>query len=122
MASLYDQIGAEFIGRAIAEFYRRAFTDGVIGHFFMRSDLAEITRQQTAFATALLGGPRHYRGKPLQKAHAPFIIKAPHFGRRQMLMAEVLEDLGLKKELRDAWLKLEEQLRPLVVNSTSPPI
>lgn len=114
--SLFEQIGADFVASAIAEFYKRAFRDGIIGHFFMNSDLEKITAEQTAFATALLGGPRGYRGKPLQLAHRPFIIKPPHFGRRQVLMAEVLTDLGLQDELAAAWLKLEDQLRPLVIN------
>jgi hemoglobin len=115
-ASLYDQISGEFVAKAIAEFYRRAFKDGIIGHFFVNSDLAEITRLQTDFASALLGGPRRYRGKPLAIAHRPFIIKRPHFGRRQVLMAEVLDDFGLDPKLRDAWLTLEDQLRPLIIN------
>ncbi len=113
--SLYQRLGDETIRRAIAEFYRRAFTDGIIGHFFFQKDLADITAKQTAFAIAMLGGPRGYRGKPLEAVHRPLPIRAPHFGRRQQLMKEVLAEQGVAPELRDAWLALEESLRPLIL-------
>ena len=72
--------------------YERAFADMIIGHFFFGKDQAHITRQQTAFATSMLGGPAAYRGAPLVAAHRPFAISAPHFQRRQMLMREVLAE------------------------------
>ncbi|MCX6124147.1 MAG: hypothetical protein NTV34_05280, partial [Proteobacteria bacterium] len=55
--SLYDLIGPVFIANAVAEFYRRAFQDVMIGHFFFQSDIQHLTDQQIVFATALLGGP-----------------------------------------------------------------
>jgi truncated hemoglobin YjbI len=79
-----------------------------------------ITRHQIAFATAMLGGPRGYRGRPLETVHHALAIRAPHFGRRQMLMREVLDEMGLAPELRDAWLAREEQLRPLIMRPGSP--
>ncbi len=115
MASLYERIGAELIRQAITEFYRRAETDGIIGHFFFQKDLDDIIRKQIAFATAMLGGARLYKGKSLGAAHADLDLRGPHFGRRQVLMGEVLTESGLSAELRDAWLELEEKLRPLIV-------
>jgi truncated hemoglobin YjbI len=112
--SLYDRIGEDFIRRAITEFYRRAETDGIIGHFFFGKDLPHIIAQQIDFASNMLGGPKVYRGKPLRAAHAQLRIGLPHFGRRQMLMAEVLKELALDAELAKAWLDLEEQLKPLI--------
>jgi len=113
--SLYSAIGAAFIEAAITEFYRRAFVDGIIGHFFVGKDQAAITAQQIDFATALLGGPKNYRGRPLASVHAELQIRPPHFGRRQVLMREVLLEKGLATELCDAWLALEESLRPLIL-------
>lgn len=118
--TLYDKIGADTIVRAITTFYERAFTDMIIGHFFFEKDRADITAKQIAFATAMLGGPRNYRGKPLGLAHNDLDIRPPHFGRRQVLMAEVLDELGLAPELRDAWLELEESLRPLILRPLPP--
>lgn len=114
---LYDQIGHAFIAKAVAEFYKRAFQDVLIGHFFFNSDIHHITEQQIHFVSAMLGGPANYSGKPLKAAHKPFKIRPVHFNRRQVLMREVLVDLGLDPSLRDAWLSVEEQFRPVIVNS-----
>ena len=113
---LYDQIGHAFIAKAVAEFYRRAFADVMIGHFFFNSDLQHITSQQITFVSAMLGGPAKYQGKPLKAAHKPFLIRPVHFNRRQVLMREVLNDLELEPKLRDAWLAIEEQFRAVIVN------
>lgn len=113
--SLYERIGDGLIRRSLTEFYVRAFEDGIIGHFFFGKDRLHITTQQIDFAIAMLGGPKNYRGKPLVVAHRDMKFRRPHFSRRQMLMREVLEELGLELELIDAWLELEEALRPLIV-------
>lgn len=116
-SGLYDQIGHAFITKAVAEFYKRAFADVMIGHFFFNSDIHHITEQQIAFVTAMLGGPANYQGKPLKLAHKPFQIRLVHFNRRQVLMREVLDDLQLKPELRDAWLAVEDQFRQVIINA-----
>jgi hemoglobin len=113
--NLFQLIGPEFIANAVAEFYRRAFEDVMIGHFFFNSDINHITAQQITFATALLGGPSLYRGKPLKAAHSALHIRPAHFARRQVLMAEVLADLRLDKTLAQGWLSLELQLKPLIL-------
>ena len=114
MLSLYERIGPEVIRRSLTLFYERAFADGIIGHFFFGKDRLHITEMQIEFATAMLGGPRHYRGRPLAAAHAQLDIRRPHFMRRQTLLREVLDEVGVAPELRDAWLGLEEALRPVV--------
>lgn len=114
---LYDQIGHAFIAKAVAEFYKRAFVDVLIGHFFFNSDIQHITDQQIKFVSAMLGGPANYNGKPLKAAHKPFKIRPVHFNRRQVLMREVLVDLGLESSLREAWLSTEEQFRQVIVNA-----
>ena len=112
---LYDLIGPALVERAVTEFYRRAFQDPMIGHFFFHSNIEHITAQQIDFATALLGGPQRYRGKPLKMAHKPFTIRVPHFMRRQVLMREVLTDVGVTESLRAQWLALEESFRPVIL-------
>ena len=114
--NLYEQIGESFIRRAIEEFYVRAFVDPMICHFFIGRDRAALTAMQQDFAIAMLGGPKNYKGMPLKDAHLPFTIKPPHFGRRQIIMAEVLRDLGLDPDLAKKWLEMEEALRSVIVN------
>ena len=116
-SNLYDRIGETFIRQALTIFYERAFTDGIIGHFFFGKDRQHITDQQIDFATAMLGGPRRYRGKPLAVAHAKLAIRPPHFRRRQVLLAEVLTELELAEDLKKAWLALEENLLQAVIKN-----
>lgn len=115
--TLYEQIGDALIKQAITIFYERAFDDGVLAHFFFGKDRAHITQQQIDFASSMLGGPYRYRGKPLGAAHKPLVIRGPHFARRQVLMREVLDELGVASELADEWMQREENLRSLIVNS-----
>jgi truncated hemoglobin YjbI len=117
MASLFERIGQEFIERAITEFYERAFDDVMIGHFFFGKDKATITRNQIDFTATFLGSNSHkYKGKPLRSAHTQLPIRPVHFNRRHVLMAEVIDDCGLAADLRDSWLALENQLRPLIID------
>ncbi len=115
--SLYERIGYEFIEKAITEFYHRAFADGMIGHFFFKKNQAELTAKQILFASSMLGAKdRKYTGKPLKPAHEDLLIRPVHFNRRQVLMGEVLDDLGLEPILKSAWLDLENQLRSIIVS------
>jgi hemoglobin len=111
----YEQIGEDFIRKAIDEFYRRAFTDMIIGHFFFGKNHDELAAHQIDFTIAALGGPRRYAGRSISEAHGAHDIRRPHFDRRRMILREVLDELGLKPYLRDAWLAQEEAFRPLIV-------
>ncbi len=113
--SLYTDIGSETVSAVITEFYHRAFQDPMIGHFFFGHDRGHITRMQIDFASNMLGGPKVYRGKSLQEAHGALPLRPPHFARRQVLMREVLEEFGVREDLREAWLGLEARLRPLII-------
>jgi hemoglobin len=115
--SLYSQLGEDLVTQVITEFYHRAFRDMMIGHFFIGKDQNELTAKQIAFARGMLGGPRLYQGKNLREAHAPLPIRPPHFGRRKVIMQEVLSDLSVPEHLASAWLKLEDDLRPIILNS-----
>jgi truncated hemoglobin YjbI len=123
--NLYDRIcteaGRDQIEKIIRKFYERAFSDGIIGHFFFGHDHELLVARQTAFAIALLGGPSEYRGKPLATAHSSLGIRNAHFGRRQVLMREVLEEFQISAGIIDEWLEREERLRPLVVSGATPP-
>jgi truncated hemoglobin YjbI len=115
----YERLGSERISKIIQEFYDRAFVDPIIAHFFHRSDKKELVRLQTGFASSMLGGGEGYVGRSLTEAHRPFMIRNVHFNRRQVLMAEVLGDElrgEEENEIAKAWLKLEEKLRPKIVN------
>ncbi len=115
--SLYDQLGEDLITRVITEFYERAFKDLMIGHFFLHKDQKDLTAKQIAFTRGMLGGPRLYQGKSLPSAHDSLAIRPPHFGRRSVLMRDVMADLNVPDDLAQAWLKLEEEFKPIILQS-----
>jgi len=119
--NLYDQVcqqvGQTQIEKIVRSFYERAFFDGIIGHFFFGLDHESLIAKQTAFTIALLGGPSDYKGKPLVAVHKSLGINNAHFGRRQVIMGEVLSQHKVPPDLAAAWLELEERLRPLITGS-----
>ncbi|MFK7823430.1 MAG: group 1 truncated hemoglobin [Oligoflexales bacterium] len=118
---IFDEVGEAFIKQAISEFYQHAVRDPIIGHFFFHTDIEQLIAKQCTFTAKLLGSTSHqYRGKPLIKAHSLMPLTKVHFARRQVLMGEVLRSLGLPENLSKIWLNLEEELKPLIVNSQSP--
>ncbi len=113
--TLYARIGLEKVRQAIGAFYDLAFEDPLIQHFFLHANKEHIVTAQISFATAMLGGPRAYDGKPLLRAHEPFQIRIPHFRRRQVLMRQVLDQLEILEEDKESWLSMEESLKSLVM-------
>lgn len=114
--SMYEKIGKDFIERAITEFYKRAFEDPIIGHFFFQKNREELTAKQINFACMMLGSQEHrYQGKPLRQAHQDLGIRKAHFERRQIMMRDVLQEFGLDPELMAGWLKLEDNLRGIIL-------
>jgi len=113
--NLYKRIGEDNITIVVTEFYKRAFEDRFIGHFFFNKDRVALTKSQVSFAIGMLGGPKNYIGQPLEKAHSEFSIRKAHFDRRQVILKEVMESSGLSKVDLEEWLLLEENLRRLII-------
>lgn len=121
--TLYESIGADFITRAINEFYTRAVEDPLIGHFFFKVDIDTLISKQIIFSSRLLGSKaKTSKDEPstrsLRSVHAPLKINSVHFARRQKLLENVLADLGLSEPLRTAWLNLEGQLKASIVHDS----
>ncbi len=118
-ANLYEQIGKQTIEAIVTRFYARCFTDPMIQHFFWHLDHDRLNKMQIEFVTGLLGGPANYLGRPLVKIHEALPIRTPHFLRRQQLLRESMEELGLDGTLAASWLELEERLKPLILGNDS---
>ena len=119
--SLYDQLGGfNQIHRIISKFYDKAFADPIIGHFFFGKDKSHLIHQQSHFAATMLGGKTHpYHGPAMSAAHSKLRINNAHFGRRQVLMRETLEEEGVATSISQRWLQLEEGFRSLILNQKS---
>lgn len=118
LQTLFEQIGKDNIVSIVTEFYKRAFEDGIIGHFFFNKNREELTAKQIAFTSVLLGSKSDaYHGKPLSKAHQDLAISVPHFNRRLMILSEVIDEHEIPSQLRDQWIQKEKMLLSAVITS-----
>lgn len=117
--TIFEQIGEDKIREIVRAFYDKAVTDPMIGYFFFGKDHEHLIKQQSAFTIGLLGGPTQYSGRPLASVHKPLGIRSGHFGRRQVILEEVLNEHDIKEPLRSQWLSLENQLRPIILGMGS---
>jgi hemoglobin len=103
--SLYEQLGGESALRAVIDdFVDRVFDDLMIGFFFASADKARIKQFEFQHASALLGGPAVYAGRPLRQAHAAHPIRGGHFARRMQILRQVLAAHRVPPEVQQRWI------------------
>ena len=103
--TLYEQLGGEQKLRAVIDdFVDRVFDDLMIGFFFVAADKDRIKRFELQHASALLGGPDAYGGRPLRQAHAAHPIRGGHFARRMQILRQVLAKHGVPPEVQQRWI------------------
>jgi len=113
--SLFETLGGEARLRAIIDtFIDRVFADRMIGFFFRNADRARIKEMEYQLAASFLGAGVKYSGKPLGKAHVNHPIMGGHFARRRQILKETLEAYRVPEEIKSAWLRHTDSLRPLI--------
>lgn len=114
--SIYSEIGREKLTEILTLFYNRLFEDPFVGFLFQAFDKEDLLRKQILFTGRLLGATElKYEGKGLREAHFPHPIRSAHFGRRQVILRSVLEELKIPENLISEWLAIELSLKPFVV-------
>lgn len=115
--SMFSRLGGEPALRAlIDDFVERMFDDLMIGFLFVNADKERIKRFEYQHASAFLGGPDTYTGRPLSQAHAPHPIMGGHFARRLQLLRQVFEARAVPADIREAWLAHNGALRDQVTH------
>jgi hemoglobin len=103
--SMYERMGGEPALRAVVDdFVDRMWDDIMIGFFFQAADKQRIKELEFQHASAFLGGPHRYSGRPLRRAHAAHPIMGGHFARRLQLLRQVFATHGVPEDIREAWL------------------
>jgi hemoglobin len=114
--SAYEAIGGEDGVRAVLRaLYEQLFTDPIVGFLFEGKDKTRIVEGQVAFTCGFLGGPQRYEGRPLPEIHAHLPLLAGHFDRRHFVLARTLRELGVPESVQEAWLRIDQSLRPNVL-------
>jgi len=115
MENLFDQLGGELKLRTIIDtFIDRVFADRMIGFFFRKANKDRIKEMEYQLAASFLGASVEYQGQPLDRAHARHPIMGGHFARRKQILKETLELYEVAENIKEAWLKHTEDLRPLI--------
>ena len=114
--SIYNEIGHEKLKEILTLFYNRLFEDTFVGFLFASFDKEDLLAKQILFTGKLLGATElKYEGKGLREAHFPHPIRSAHFGRRQVILRSVLEELNVPEPIISEWLALELSLKAFVV-------
>ena len=107
----------EAINQVLVEFYNRVYQDLMIGYLFTPFDREQLIEKQLEFTLSIFGKGT-YRGKGLRQAHAPLNLRPGHLRRRQVILTQVLVDLGVPEEFRNHWLQSEAKVLNQILSST----
>ncbi|MDT8861204.1 group 1 truncated hemoglobin [Alkalihalobacillus sp. MEB130] len=79
--SLYEKIGGEeAIAKVVDYFYNElVLKEESVAAFFKHTDIEKQIVHQTKFISFALGGPSHYSGRSMAKAHQGMNIQPSHF-------------------------------------------
>jgi len=81
-ATLYDRLGGEdAVSAVVDEFYGRVLGDDQLTEYFEDADVDELRAHQTAFLSAVTGGPVEYTGESMREAHAHLDLTEGDFAR-----------------------------------------
>lgn len=118
MESLFDRAGGALKVRSIIDdFVDRMVGDLMIGFFFAGVDRDTLARREFEFTARFLGAQGiPYTGRPLRAAHAGRRIMGGQFARRKQLLAQTLQDHGVRRDVAEAWLAHVESLRDHVTS------
>ncbi len=86
----------------------------MIGFFFRDADRKRIKEMELQLTARFLGVDVEHQGRPLDEVHAKHPIMGGQFARRLQILSETLEDYGMPRHIRDAWLEHSESLPPLI--------
>ena len=114
--NLDDAIGETRFRELITTFYDRLFDDLMVGFLFQPFEKQHLIDSQMQWLRANLGDKAGtYEGKNIREAHEKLPILVGHFDRRHTILAELLVEFAVEQTIVDAWLTLDQALRPLVV-------
>lgn len=120
MENIYDAIGGQAaLQAAVLRFYERVTADSELAYFFVDMDLRKLKAHQIAFLGQALGGPMHYSGAGMQRAHAHLSIEQRHFDGVVRHLIAILHEFAVPDVLIDAIVERIAPLATQIVNTPS---
>ncbi len=101
----------------IREFYDELFDDVIVGFLFQPFDKEKLVASQIRWLRAHLGNRSgDWDGGSIREIHQRLPILAGQFDRRHFLLRQVLERWKVPEHVQMEWIRLDQALRPLVLN------
>lgn len=117
-STLYDRLGErDAIGAVVDRFYERVLADEALAPYFEDVDVDELRDHQTAFLSAVAGGPDEYSGDDMATAHAGLAITDDDFDAVADHLGATLEEFEVAAADRRAVLEAVESYREDVVTA-----
>ncbi len=115
--TLFERLGGDAaVNTAVDVFYRKVLQDERIRHFFDTVDMERQHVKQKAFLTMAFGGPNHYTGQDMRRAHAGMNLTEEHFGAVMEHLSSTLRELGVGNEDVAGVATIAESVKDDVLN------
>jgi hemoglobin len=118
--TLYERIGGDGAVRAtVLKMYDKILTDNDLAPFFENIDVDKLRLSQTAFVTYAFGGPNHYTGQSMRKAHEGAVargLNGKHFDLVATHLKTAMEELNVPANLIAEALAIVGSTRVDVLN------
>ncbi|WP_372911941.1 group 1 truncated hemoglobin [Salinigranum sp.] len=115
--SLYDRLGGrDGIAAVVDTFYDRVLADDRVNGYFDDMDVDDLRSHQTAFLSAVSGGPAAYDGQEMRAAHAHLDLDESDFAVVAGHLDDALAAHGVSEADRAAVRREVQSLEAAVLN------
>ncbi len=116
--TLYEALGGRAtLARVHRIFYDKVYLHPWLGQFFTGHDQRAIEDRQTSFMGEKMGGPP-YIGKPVAQVHENMYIPHELYELRHRLLAESIEEAGIRSDLARRWLRIDAAFHRQIANDS----
>ena len=118
--SLFIRLGGrEILDKVHKIFYDKVFADAWMKQFFVGVDQQYIEKQQSDFMMGIMGGDRNaFNGRTPRFAHEHIYITSELYDYRHQMLADSLKEAGVKSELAQEWLQLDDAFRIAMIKKS----
>lgn len=120
--SLFERIGgADAMPSLVEQFYGRVLKDPELKPFFSDASMEKLKHMQVEFLSAALGGPVHYEGSPIRRAHRHLKISLANYQRFTQHLFAALADYKLsEQECYGVIFRLDVHTNDIVTKDVDP--